>query len=74
MTEVNVKIDDISYVYYLLDELKKHGYEKNQDFEWSFVPMHWDSSTNISTDKSVTFAFKNDTTASWFLLKYGTQI
>lgn len=73
MTEVHLKIDDITQAYFLLDELKQHGYVVNRDFEWSYFPTNWDYFTNTTTDRGVTFAFKDDTAASWFLLKYASR-
>ena len=74
MTEVHIKINDIHDAYFLLNELKQHGFAVNQDFEWSYFPTNWDYFTNTGTDRGVTFAFSNDNTASWFLLKYGKSV
>ena len=74
MTEVHIRIEDISEAYYLLDELKLQGFAVNKDFEWSYFPTNWDYFTNTGTDRGVTFAFTNDNTASWFLLKYGKSV
>lgn len=73
MTEVHLKIDDINRAYYLLDELKKQGLKTPNDFEWYYFPRNWDYFTNTGTDRGVTFAFNDDATASWFLLKYGSD-
>lgn len=74
MTEVHLKIGDVSQAYWLIDELKRQGFKINQDFEWSYFPTNWDYFTNTGTDRGVTFAFRDDNTASWFLLKYGNTV
>ena len=54
----------------IINELKTHGLNANEHYEFRYYPGTWDPMTG-EVPKKCEFTFKDDKLASWFILRWG---
>lgn len=69
MTEVKLEHEKPMNILAIVDELKKNGYQLNDDFIFMFYPTRFDSTEGL-IPKHTIFLFKDERIATWFSMKY----
>lgn len=72
MTEVKLLHEKPMSVMAIVAELRDLGWIQRRDFDFAYYPAKWDTFDEIEPRHTI-FTFYNDSTASWFALKYCGQ-
>ena len=69
---VKVNGRDPGEILEIVRELRKQGLEQSRDFNFAYMPYHWDQFSGEETARHAVFTFHTEKYAILFTLKYGS--